>query len=403
MSVPADGPRARRLLRCDHCEVAGWVGIRGDRREVWCESCQSPAALPLEVRAASCPRCGEPLNLGDPRFEEIYGRLQNLLAVLETWSGDPARLTPLVPERPRFLSDLDPPPAAPTDSHDVAAALAALHAGSFAEAGDRLAADPGTTGDERLALALAIARQRQGDLAGAEEAFGRVLTRDPDHEVARLDRGALRARRGDFDGAREDLERAGARLESRWNRAALRVLESVVLGTGLPEGTVLAAARGEAGPPSSYWSDHTVGRLLFTVLVERALARGADACGDARVLRAAEGELEFDTFDDRALVLLGYARLGLDEEVERVAAPLAASLIADLAAEPFARGMAGAFLARALEEASRGVGERRPEQARAAIAPLLSRGDLPRYRIPCARCGLGTIGVEEVEDPRDPT
>src|SRR5262249_49243160 len=156
---------------------------------------------------------------------------------------------------------------------------------------------------------LGVARQRLGDLAGAEQVFGRVLELDATHDAARLDRGALRARRGDFEGARADLQRAGARSEARWNRAALHVLEAVARGGGLPEPARLAAARAEAPDPSSYWSDPTVGRLLFTLLVERALARGADACGDARTLRAAEREMEFEGFDDRALVLCGFARL----------------------------------------------------------------------------------------------
>jgi YHS domain-containing protein/tetratricopeptide (TPR) repeat protein len=314
---------------------------------VWCERCQRPASLPTDVESARCAQCGEPLTLGDPRFEEIYGQIQNLVAVLEAGRGDPARLATLVPERPRFLSDLDPPESSATDDDVSRASLELLRAGAFVEARQRLEAilESRSQGDgarARLWQALAVARQRVGDLSGAEAAFTRVLEIDPSHEIARLGRGALRARRADFDGARADLEGAGSRIEARWNRAALSVLEAVSLGTGVPDPARLEAARREAGPPSSYWSDHTVGRLLFTLLVERAAARGPDACGDARVLRAAEGELEFDTFDDRALVLLGYARLAITDEAQRVAGPLAERLTRTLAEEPFAHGERGA-------------------------------------------------------------
>ncbi|HET9325258.1 MAG TPA: hypothetical protein VFQ05_00635 [Candidatus Eisenbacteria bacterium] len=400
---------ARRLLRCDQCGLSAWIGIAGDHRDAWCERCQRATRIPANAEDAPCPHCGEPLTLGEPRFEEIYGQLQNLAAVLEAWNGDAARLRPLVPERPRFLSDLDPPEISPEDEAAVRAALETLRTGAFADARtrlERLVEDSfGETPQKqdvatgaRLWLALAIARQRLGDLSAAEAALTRLLDLDPGHQIARLDRGALRARRGDFEGARADLAGAGTRIEARWNRAALAVLEAVALGTGVPEPSRLEAARAEAGAPSSYWSDHTVGRLLFTVMVERAAARGADACGDARALRAAERELEFDTFDDRALLLLGYARLSLAEEVGRVAAPLAGNLIRTLADEPFAHGDAGRFLAEALEVAGREVAANRPAMALARIAPLVERSDLRHYRVPCAHCGQGTIGVEAVED-----
>ena len=396
---------ARRLLRCDHCEVSAWLGFSGDHRDGWCERCQRAASIPASAEAARCAHCGEALTLSEPRFEEIYGQLQNLSAVLEAWNGDFARLATLVPERPRFLSDLDPPAHESEDDEAVRAALETLRAGAFHDAQARLEAllkedgeGVGSRARNRLWLALAIARQRLGDLAGAEAAFTRLLELDSAHEAGRLGRGALRARRGDFGGAREDLGHAGSRIEARWNRAALAVLEAVALGTGLPEPARLQAARAEAGPPSAYWSDHTVGRLLFTLLVERAGARGSDACGDARVLRAAERELEFDTIDDRALVLLGYARLGLVEDVSRVAPPFAQQLLRAVGEEPFARGEAGRFLAEALDVASREIAGMRPPAALAQIAPLLARSDLRHYRVPCAKCGAGTIGVEQVED-----
>ncbi|TMQ70590.1 MAG: hypothetical protein E6K80_08030, partial [Candidatus Eisenbacteria bacterium] len=291
--------RVRRRLRCDHCDASAWIGPAGDHHDAWCEGCQRAARIPLAIESAACEHCGQPLTFGEPRFEELYGEAQNLVAVLEAWVGAPARLATLVPERPRFLSDLDPPPADPRDDGALARALAMLQAGAFGDARAGLESwlepNAGEERDVRPWLALGIARQRLGDLAGAETAFSRALERDDGHAAARLNRGALRARRGDFEGARADLARAGSRIEARWNRAALQVLESVALGAGLPDEGRLAAARREAGPPSADWSDHTVGRLLFTLMVERAKTRGSDGCGDARALRAAEAQLEFDT------------------------------------------------------------------------------------------------------------
>ena len=81
-----------------------------------------------------------------------------------------------------------------------------------------------------------------------------------------------------------------------------------------------------------------------------------------------------------------------------MAAPLAASRIAELTREPAARGPAGAFLANALRAAAHEVEDRRPAGARDALAPLLARADLSRYRFPCARCGVGSIGIEQIED-----
>ena len=134
-----------------------------------------------------------------------------------------------LPERPRLLTDLDPPRSA---------------------AG--------------------------GSRAGARGARGaRALEAEPNDTAARLNRGAIRARRGDYATARADFALAGDRHEARWNRAGLLVIEAVSASPGLPEAAILRRARAEAGEPSSYWSDHTVGRLLWTLLVERALAAGA--------------------------------------------------------------------------------------------------------------------------------
>src|SRR5262245_20824829 len=399
MNTPEALTTSRRFVSCDHCGAGAWIGRAADHHDAWCEACQRSAAIASSQDPMPCPHCGESLTLGGPRFEEIYGALQDLLAVLEAWNGQPDRLAPLVPDRPRFLSDLDPPETLEGDDAEARAALDALRAGAFGDARARLEALlERPVASARLWNALAIARQRLGDLAGAERAFSRALEVSPDDGVARLDRGALRARRGDFDGARQDLAQAGTRTEARWNRAALIVLESVATTAGLPDAARLAAARSEAGAPSSYWSDHTVGRLLFTLLVERARARGPDACADARTLRAAERELEFETFDDRALLLHGYASLGLEAEAARVAAPLAESRARQLEQTPFAHGESGRFLAIALQVVLHACAARDPGRAAAAIAPLLERRDLRHYRIPCARCGQGTVGDERVED-----
>ena len=397
----------RRYLSCDRCEAAAWIGPAGDRTDAWCEACQRATQVPAGVEAPGCGHCGQPLTLGAPRFEELFGELQNLVAVLEAWLGDPTRLAPLKPDRPHFLADLDPPAPRGDDDPPARAALAALETGGFADAGEWLEAlvkrVPGGAPGRPLGhlwRGLGIARQRLGDLAAAERAFSRALELDPDDRKSRLDRGALRARRGALGEARDDFAAAGEGYEARWNRAALRVLEAVATGTGLPDAQRLAEARALASPPSAFWSDHTVGRLLFTLLVERAHSRGVDACADARALRAAEGELEFETFDDRALVLHGYAALGLAAEAEAVAAPLAAGIAERIASEPCARGPAGSFLELALATAAHESRAQRPAAALAAVAPLLARADLRRYRVPCARCARGTVGVERVEDER---
>ena len=342
----------------------------------------------------ACPECGRDLTTGAPRFAEVFGALQNLAAVLAAWDGDAPALRELLPERPRFLGDLDPPAPAPGDDSETRAALEALDRGAFAEARPRLAALAGRDSEPRIWRALAIACERRGDHAAAEEALARALAA-AEQPVVRLQRGVLRARRGDATGAREDLERAGDGFEARWNRAALALATAVADAAGLPAQRVLEAARAEAGTPSPEWCDPTVGRLLWSLLVDRASARGEPADPEAHVLRAAEAQLEFDTFWDRAMVLEGYARLGLAADAERVAAPLALEWSRALAEEPFLAGPAAAGIAAVLRGAAHAIAERRPDQACDAIESLLRREDLQRYRVPC-RCGGGAIGVVEV-------
>jgi hypothetical protein len=237
----------------------------------------------------------------------------------------------------------------------------------------------------------------------AEASWTRSIEREDDPR-ARLARGALGARRGAFAEASEDFVRAGDGHEARWNRAALAVLEAVAKAPGLPERETIEAARRTAGRQSPYWSDHTVGRLLWTLLVERAAARArrdASPCPDARVLRAAERELEFETFWDRALVLHGYASLGLTAEAGEAALPLAREGILRAKVEPWIRGVSDEAIQSSIEGAEMEIEADHPNLARMAIRRLLERDDLSRYRIPCKACGRGSIGVVEVEETED--
>jgi len=213
---------------------------------------------------------------------------------------------------------------------------------------------------------------------------------------ARLARGALRARRGDYAGARSDLARAGGEFEARWNRAALAVVEAVAATGGVPAAETLARARAEAGEASPYWSSPTIGRLLWTLLVERAAREGA--APDAAALRAAERELEHDTFWDRALVVHGYAVAGLAAELARTVAALAGGGIERLLEEPCLRARAALPIAEAIRAARAAVAAGDAAAAHEALEPLLARPDLARYRVPCEHCGRGTVGIDQVEE-----
>jgi tetratricopeptide (TPR) repeat protein len=340
------------------------------------------------------------LTLGEPRFEELFGDAQNLAAVLHAWCGDPEPLATLLPDRPRLLTDLDPPGTLPGDPPEGRQGLEALARGQFGRARASLAVAVRAAGARgHLWRGLGVAAQRLGDMAAAEAAFTRALEAEPHDTAARLNRGALRARSGDYATARADFTLAGDRHEARWDRAALLVIEAVATSPGSPEAEVLSRARAQAGEPSSYWSDHTVGRLLWALLVERALAAGAAPAGAAEgVLRAAEQELEFRTFWDRALVVHGYTVLGMKTQAGDAAASIARELLGRLVAEPFARGPAGAWLAAPLAAAMTAVGERRPGDALAAVRSVMERPEVRRYRVPCTACGKGSVGVDSFED-----
>jgi hypothetical protein len=407
--IDPGGPEAdatpRWRVACDACGAGGWIGARpGGGHDAWCEGCQRAQRLDAPTAASvACSACGTPLTLAEPRFEELLGETQHVVAVLAAWCGDPGPLGILLPERPRLLGDLDPPPPRDDDPPAARAALELLAHGHFPRARASLAEaiDRGATG-VHLRHALGIAAHREGDDALAERAWTDVLARDPAHGAARLDRGVLRATHGDHEGAAEDFAAAGARREARWNRAALRVIDAVQATSGAPEAATIARAREEAGEPSSYWSDHTVGRLLWTLLVERALGRRGRGFEDERILAAAERELEFDTFWDRALVVHGYARLRLRAQTAQAAGPLAARLLDALAAEPCVRGPAAGAIGAAIADGRAAVAEQRPGDAFAALRRILSRPDVRRYRVPCVHCGRGSIGVEAVDARGDP-
>ncbi|HEY6866473.1 MAG TPA: hypothetical protein VI792_04395, partial [Candidatus Eisenbacteria bacterium] len=162
----SDERAARWHVGCDHCGAGGWIGPRAGGIDAWCEACQRPAALaPLAPGPPPpCPACGAPLSTGALRSEELYGEIQHLAAVLAGWRGDPRPLAVLLPDRPRFLTDLTPPDAAPDDDATTAGALRALAAGEFPEARARLEAALGEArGAARLWRALAIAYERLGE------------------------------------------------------------------------------------------------------------------------------------------------------------------------------------------------------------------------------------------------
>ncbi len=419
---------ARWQVGCDTCSSSGWIGPEPNGREAWCEGCQRPIDLGRapggEVR---CPDCGLEPSTEAPFFVELYGELQNLWAVASAWAGDPAPLAAILPERPRYLTDLGPPEARDDDPEPVREALAHLLHGEFADARDGLEAwfrspdssrgsgnaSGSSSMEARVHRALGIARQRTKDLSGAEEQYTEALKREPRDSAARLDRGALRAIRGDFAAAREDFDLAGDSREARWNRAALRVLEAVAVTPGLPDRSTIEAARASAGAPSDYWSDHTVGRLLWSALVERALAaradeeatraergaaRAATTRSEAATLRAAEQELEFLTFWDRALVVHGYAALGMTPECAEAAAPLLEQGLDALLSRPAITGPAGEDLRPTIEKARDAVRRRQPGPAVEELGQLMAREDLQHYRVPCIRCQRGTLGVVAFEE-----
>lgn len=390
----------RIRIGCDRCEASAWIGPRPDDpalHDAWCEACQAGVTLAADEPEPLCPLCGAALATDSPRFVELWGELQHLQVVLAAWGGRADGLRAILPDRPRFISDLTPPAAGPSDPPAVRELLGCLAKGSWDEVleGDEVELWP----DPRVKMAIAIAHERRGETAGALRAWDALLAEDPVHTQARLARGALHAAAGRWREASDDLDLAGFGAEARWNRASLRLHRAVESSSGLPDRAELDRARDEAGRPSSYWSDPTVGRLLWTLVVERALA--ARALGPAtpaleRTVRGAELQLEFDTFWDRALVLWGYAALGWVRDVARVAAPLANGRLDAIATQAAVQGAALHPVRAALVAARLALAAGDPARAQLAIATLLEREDLSRYRIPCAHCGEGSVGIAEM-------
>ncbi len=404
----ASSSRGRARLACDACAVGAWIGPlpapRGaagedggrESRDAWCEACQRPQRLAAGA-APTCPACGGALTTGEPRFAELWGRLQHLDATLAAWEGDAGALMALLPARPRYLTDLTPPPVRDGDAPPLAEALAAAARGAWSAV---LAA--GGSDEPRSHAARAIARERLGDPGGALEEWTRALALAEDPR-ARLARGALHAKAGDWESAAADLRLAGDGREARWNRASLRVHRAVLSTPGRPDAQAIAEARVEAGAAPDYWSEATVGRLAFALLAERTLARrDGGELGDPDLVSLREGEdlLEHSTFWDRALVLAAWARLGPEGagDAARVAQPLARELAAALLAEPPMRGAALADANAAVAGAWDAIAAFEPRAARAALAPWLAHPALRRYRLPCAACGRGSIGLEAWDD-----
>lgn len=390
----ASSNRTRWRIACDHCDAAVWTGPEGERVVAWCEACQ--VAHPWAA-SGRCPDCAGALVV-EPRFIEIWGGLQQLDAVLAAWQGDARPLATLLPERPRFVTDLDPPPI---HAGDPAALVALLEA---CAAGDYLAVSAAPPIDTpRAHAARAIAHERRHEPQAAIASWDAVLAHGEDAR-ARLARGALHALAGHWDAAQDDLARAGERFEARWDRASLELHRAIVEREGFPAPEVLAAVREQVGPASAYWSDPTVGRLIWSLVIEGTLGtRPAplptpEPATHGRV-RQAEAMFEHATFWDRAMQVVGWWRLGAAAEVARLAGPLAQAQASEVLAEPALAGPALGELAATLRavQAAGEVGD--PSAARRVLAPAVARADLQRFRIPCRHCGMGSVGVDGVEEP----
>jgi hypothetical protein len=351
---------------------------------------------------AVCAACGGPLTERAPRFVELWGLLQQLDAVLKAWDGEPQPLATLLPERPRFVTDLTPPAPREGDSAALAELLRLVAAGRYGVAHEA-ASEAADAHTPRGRAALAIACERRGDSEGALREWTAALE-GGEWEQARMARGSLLARAGQCDAAAADLALAGESRGAGWNRASVLVHRAIARTPGLPDRASLAAARAEAGEPSAFWSDFTVGRLVWALFSERMLARreaGELLDSDLSRLRDAEDLFEHSTFWDRAMVLVTYARLELSGDVTRVALPLARDRGAALLAEPVLRGAALAPLAQSVAAAYDAATQRQPRAAWRALYRWMRDESLRRYRVPCAACGKGSVGIEEFAGGED--
>jgi hypothetical protein len=69
-----------------------------------------------------------------------------------------------------------------------------------------------------------------------------------------------------------------------------------------------------------------------------------------------------------------------------------------LASEPALAGAPLEAVTAAVAAARDAIDGREPGRGRRALARALARDDLRRFRLPCARCGRGSIGIDEVRD-----
>ncbi|MEY4374626.1 MAG: hypothetical protein RL760_793 [Candidatus Eisenbacteria bacterium] len=390
----SNGTRWR--IACDHCDAAAWTGADPAGARAWCEACQTGQPLTADAR---CPDCSATLP-AEPRFLELWGGLQQLDAVLMAWAGDARPLATLLPERPRFVTDLDPPARQEGDAPELVAILEACAHGDLRAV---LAAPSLAHPRAHAARAIALERRHEREAAVAE--WDAVIAASDDAR-ARLARGALHALAGRWSAAEVDLAHAGDSFAARWDRASLVMHRAIVERDAFPSEAELAAARAETGPASSYWSDPTVGRLVWSLVIERTLAGRAAPLGasephtHARVRRA-EATFEHATFWDRAMQVVGWWRLGAASEVARTAVPLAETPAAEVLAEPALAGPALGDVAAALHAVRAALAAGDVSSARRELAPAMARPDLPRFRIPCRHCGQGTVGVDAVEEPDD--
>jgi len=103
--------------------------------------------------------------------------------------------------------------------------VALMELGKYKEAAaDFDAAENSVNPDDRLSATINRGRllQRQGNLAGAEQAFTNALARDPQSFAAAFGRGAAREEAGDLEGAAEDYLTA-IKLNSTSAEANLRL------------------------------------------------------------------------------------------------------------------------------------------------------------------------------------
>jgi hypothetical protein len=384
----------RWRVACDHCDAAWTIGESDGGTRAWCESCQDERWVQGERVASACDACGAALAFGAPRFVELWGRLQNIAAVLAAIDGDPVPLGRLLPERPRFLTDLDPPNPTREDDADARAALDALAFGDLrARAGcsrrsSRDRASRRTRGAGSPSPPSAPARSTW------PSAYDHVLAEVED-PASRLARGALRARRGDVAGARADSDRAGDAREARWNRGALMALDALrAEGDAAPRAVGAGARRGGSAVAVLERADDRPARVRPRGRAP-ARTRARLEPSDVKDLEDAAAELEFETFWDRALVIHGWALLGQRAPAVENGMPVVVDLVAKLAREPALRGPALRDVAAAVTAP---IDVARLADARARFDALLRRDDLRRYRIPCRRCGRGSLGVDGVDE-----